>query len=37
VFAALREQVAWIELIEPPVWRRSNKHTGLARAVVRLG
>ncbi len=36
VFAALRDRVTSIEPSGAPVWRRSNKHTGLLRASIRL-
>jgi cytochrome P450 len=36
VFGALSERVASLEPCGEPVWRRSNKHTGLHRAIVRL-
>jgi cytochrome P450 len=36
VLRALREHVTAMEPVGDPVWRRSNKHTGLQRAVVRL-
>ena len=36
VLGSLVEQVDTIELVGEPVWRRSNKHTGLHRATVRL-
>jgi cytochrome P450 len=36
VFAALAERVEAFELVGDPVWRRSNKHTGLHRAVIRV-
>lgn len=36
LFGALAARVSDLELVAPPVWRRSNKHTGLHRAQVRL-
>jgi cytochrome P450 len=36
LFSALAERVTTIEPVDEPVWRRSNKHTGLQRATVRL-
>ena len=36
LFAALRDRVTSIEPSGAPVWRRSNKHTGLLRATVHL-
>jgi cytochrome P450 len=36
MFAALAARVPSLELRGAPMWRRSNKHTGLHRAVVRL-
>jgi cytochrome P450 len=36
VLGALAERVTTIELVGTPIWRRSNKHTGLHRTVVRL-
>ena len=36
LFAALAERVTTIDVLDEPVWRRSNKHTGLRQASVRL-
>jgi cytochrome P450 len=36
LFAALAERVTTIDRLDVPVWRRSNKHTGLQQASVRL-
>jgi cytochrome P450 len=36
LFAALAERVGSIRVTAEPVWRRSNKHTGLHRATVQL-